>query len=333
MTTRPRVFSGMQPTGGLHIGNYLGALKSWVALQDDHDCIYCVVDYHAITIDYEVQQLRQRVERVVRGYLAAGVDPERSVILVQSAVPEHTELAWVFNTVTPMGLLGRMTQFKDKSRDHAENINVGLYTYPVLQAADIAVYKAQAVPVGEDQQQHLELARDVVRKFNLRFGDTFPEPQTILSKAPRVLGLDGERKMSKSLGNDIGLEDTAEEVWKKLAPAPTDPARMRKTDPGEPTKCNLYSYHRFFSSPETLQWVEQGCRGASIGCVQCKRKLHEHMEVELAPVRERLVELSARPDHVRDVLSDGVKRMRPVAQATLDEVRERIGIGRRGSPA
>jgi len=329
MAEQKRIFSGMQPTGGLHIGNYLGALKTWVRLQDEYDCIFCVVDYHAITVELDPTELQDRVERVARGFLAAGVDPQRSALFVQSAVPEHTELAWVFNTVTPTGLLGRMTQFKEKSKDHLENINTGLFTYPILQAADIALYKAEAVPVGEDQAQHLEFARDVVRKFNLRYGQTFAEPQTILSNAPRVLGLDGERKMSKSLGNDISLEESAEQVWKKLAGAKTDPARVRRTDAGDPEICNIYSYHRFFSPPETLSWVEEGCRSAGIGCVDCKRRLHAHMEEELAPVRARLGEISAHPERVRELLAAGAERVRPLARATMQEVRERIGVARR----
>ncbi|MBN2358265.1 MAG: tryptophan--tRNA ligase [Deltaproteobacteria bacterium] len=328
MNRRPRVFSGMQPTGGLHIGNYLGALKSWVELQDDYDCIYCVVDYHAITIEHDPRDLQARIELVARGYLAAGVDPERSALFVQSAVPEHTELAWVFSSLTPIGLLGRMTQFKDKSKDHEDNVNAGLLTYPILQAADIAIYKSEAVPVGEDQQQHLEFARDVVRKFNLRYGGLFPEPRTILSSAPKVLGLDGERKMSKSLGNDIGLEESADEVWRKLAPAKTDPARVRRTDPGDPEKCNLYRYHRCFSSEQTLQWAAAGCRSAGIGCLDCKRKLHQHMEEQLAPLRERLLDLQAHPDRVREILAAGAARLRPIAQQTMAEVRDRLGIPR-----
>jgi len=329
MEKKKRIFSGMQPTGGLHIGNYLGALKSWVRLQDEYECIYCVVDYHAITIEYTPAEMQDRIERVARGFIAAGVDPERNALFVQSAVPEHTELAWVLNTVTPTGLLGRMTQFKEKSKDHLENINTGLYTYPILQAADIALYKAEAVPVGEDQAQHLEFARDVVRKFNQRYGDCFPEPKTILSQAPRVLGLDGERKMSKSLGNDLSLEESAEAAWKKLAPAKTDPARVRRTDPGDPDKCNLYSYHRYFSPPETLSWVEEGCRSADIGCIDCKKRLHQHMEEELAPVRERLHELEAKPEHIREILHAGAAQVQPIARETMAEVRERLGLGQR----
>lgn len=324
-----RVFSGMQPTGGLHIGNYLGALKNWVKLQEEYSCIYCVVDYHALTIAPKAAELRENVERVARAYLAAGVDPERSSLFVQSDIPEHTELAWIFNCVTPIGLLQRMTQFKDKSKDNADNINAGLLTYPSLQAADIALYRAQAVPVGQDQQQHLEFSRDVVRKFNAQYGKTFPEPQTILSPAPKVLGLDGQRKMSKSLNNDIGLEDTEKQVWKKLAQAPTDPARMRRDDVGDPEKCNLYNYHKFFSSDEDLQWVREGCTTAGIGCFDCKKRLHANMEQELGPVRERLLALKEKPDQVRDVLSDGAKRLRPIAQETMDKVRRKVGLRKR----
>ena len=209
-----RVFSGMQPSGELHLGNWLGALKNWISLQHDYECIFCVVDAHALTQDIDPRQMPARIREMALGWVAAGLDPERCTIFVQSTVPEHAELAWVFNTVAPMGLLERMTQYKDKSKDQPENINAGLFTYPVLQAADIAIYKADGVPVGEDQVQHVELTRVVVRKFNNRYGAVFPEPQALLTPAARVMGLDGDRKMSKSLDNHIALFDDSETIWK-----------------------------------------------------------------------------------------------------------------------
>jgi tryptophanyl-tRNA synthetase len=323
---QPRLFSGMQPTGDFHIGNYLGAVENWARLQEDHDAIYCVVDLHALTVEHPAEEMAERTLALATMILAAGVDPEKATLFVQSQVPEHSELCWVLNTVTPMGELHRMTQFKEKSDQHQRNINVGLFGYPVLQAADILLYKAAVVPVGEDQVQHIELSRDIARRFNNRFGFTFPEPGAKLTEARRIIGTDGARKMSKSLGNHLGVEETADERWKKLAQAVTDPARVRRDDPGEPTKCNVYAWHGFFSSDETLGWVEEGCRTAGIGCFDCKKRLAEHMEETLGPIRERAAELKANPGRVREILAAGAERCRGIAQETMAEVRERLGV-------
>lgn len=321
-----RIFSGIQPSGELHIGNYLGAIRNWVQLQHQHECIYCVVDYHAITGSYEPDDLRRRTSDMVISLLAAGLDPEKCTLFIQSMVPEHTELAWIFNTVTPLGELERQTQYKDKS-SRQESVLAGLLNYPVLQAADILLYRAQAVPVGEDQLQHLELSREIARRWNAKFGvDYFPEPQPLLTATRRIMGLDGRAKMSKSLGNTIGLLEEPDSIWEKLRPAVTDPARVRRTDPGTPEVCNIYHLHQAFSDAATVEHVAVQCRGAGWGCIDCKRVLFESIRRELDPIRERAAELRGRPELVRDVLEQGAARCRAMAAATMREVKERMGL-------
>jgi tryptophanyl-tRNA synthetase len=261
--------------------------------------------------------------------IAAGLDPERCRIFVQSHVHQHTELAWVLNTVTPMGDLSRMTQFKEKSQRAGSEayINAGLFTYPVLQAADILLYKAVAVPVGEDQIQHIELTREVARKFNARFGSTFPEPEQIVPKeGARILGLDGKAKMSKSLNNTIGLLEEPAEIWSKLATAATDPARKRRTDPGTPEICNIHTMHTCFSPPEDLEEIRQGCRTAGIGCIDCKKILHRNMMATLDPIRARAAELRADPGLVEDALARGAAGCAEIAERTMKEVRSAVGL-------
>jgi tryptophanyl-tRNA synthetase len=321
-----RVFSGIQPSGELHIGNYLGAVKRWVALQAQHECFFCIVDYHAVTQDYEVAALERRTLEMATSLLAAGIDPERAVLFVQSHVPEHTELAWVFTTVTPVGELERMTQFKDKAQ-RQESVLAGIMNYPVLQAADVLLYRASLVPVGEDQVQHVELMREIARKWNARYGEGFfPEPQALVGEAKRILGLDGQAKMSKSLGNTIGLLDEPEVIWQRLRPAVTDPARVTRNDPGNPDICNIYALHRYFSPPETVEHVARQCRTAGWGCLDCKRVLADNMARALAPIRERAAELEGHPEQVREILAAGAARARRIAQETMREVRERMGL-------
>jgi tryptophanyl-tRNA synthetase len=323
---RPIVFSGIQPSGEIHVGNYLGAIRNWARMLDDHFCIFCIVDYHAVTIDYEPGRMQQRILEAATANIAAGLDPERCKLFVQSHVPEHTELAWVFSTVCPMGDLSRMTQFKEKSRQHQQNINAGLFTYPVLQAADILLYKASGVPVGEDQVQHIELCREIARRFNVRFGDVFPEAEALLTRTRRVMGLDGQTKMGKSLGNHLGLLEDDETVRRKLKPAFTDPARKTRKDPGNPFICNIYTMHHGFSPPEVVEMVEVECARAGIGCYDCKMKLADSMDAVLAPVREKARQLSSRPDDVRQVLTDSAGFCRSVARDTMQEVREVMGL-------
>ena len=324
-----RLFSGVQPSGELHIGNYLGAIQNWVGLQELFECIFCVVDYHAITQPYDTAAMQGRILDAATWILACGVDPEKATLFVQSDVPEHTELAWILNSVATMGDLGRMTQFKEKAEQQA-SVNAGIFTYPVLQTADIILYKAELVPVGEDQVQHLELSREIVRSFNYRYGVTFPEPQARIGVARRVLGLDGQFKMSKSRGNAITLSESEASIMAKLAPAVTDVNRKRLKDPGDPEKCNVYSLHQYFDRPEVLEDVALQCRTAGRGCLDCKKILHRHMVDALAPIRERAAELQAHPQRVLDVLAAGAEHCRTLARETLHEVRDRMGLLRPG---
>jgi tryptophanyl-tRNA synthetase len=319
-------------SGELHIGNYLGAVKSWVELQDEYDCFICIVDLHTITQPFEPAETPDRIFDMALTLLAAGLDPDRCTIFVQSDVPEHSELAWIFTTVTPLGELERMTQYKDKS-SRQDSVLAGLLLYPVMQAADILLYHAVAVPVGEDQVQHVELTREIARKWNARFGEYFPEPQALVGKVRRVLGLDGQAKMSKSLGNTVSLLDAPDEIWEKVRVALTDPQRKRRKDAGNPNVCNIFSLHRHFSSEDDLAWAEEGCRSAGIGCVDCKRRLTENMVEQLRPIRERAIELKKKPEFVFEVLRRGAERSREIAAGTMDEVRRRMGLGPPEAPA
>ncbi len=320
------LFSGIQPTGLLHIGNYYGAIRNWVELQEKYTSYFSVVDYHSITIAYDPTEMPARVFDLAMTLMACGIDPEKSVLFIQSEVPGHADLTWIFNTVTPLGELERMTQFKDKARQNRKNINVALLDYPVLQAADILIYKGEVVPVGEDQVQHVEFTREVARYFNARYGKTFPECQALLTPTPRVMGLDGESKMSKSRANDIGLLETQEEIWAKVAPAKTDPARMRRTDPGTPEICNIFAYHQLASSEEDQAQVARGCRDASIGCVDCKRIFVNNLMKVLDPIRERYHEIDADRDGAREVLDANAERCRAVVRDTILEVKEKMGL-------
>ncbi|MBA3318562.1 MAG: tryptophan--tRNA ligase [Gemmatimonadales bacterium] len=323
-----RIFSGIQPSGELHIGNWLGAVQNWVNLQRSYDCIFCVVDLHAVTGKYDRESLAGRTREMAIGLLACGIDPAQSVLFVQSHVPEHSELQWLLNTVTPIGELERMTQFKDKSQ-RFESVPAGLLNYPVLMAADILLYRADLVPVGEDQTQHLELTREIARRWNGEFGngaDYFPEPQPLLTEAKRIMGLDGQAKMSKSLGNTIGLLDSPDQIWQKLRPAKTDPARVTRKDPGNPEVCNIYHLHGYFSPPATIATVADNCRGAKWGCLDCKRELADNMIRALAPIRERALALQERPERVDEMLAEGAAAARRIAGETMREVRDRMGF-------
>ena len=335
-----RIFSGIQPSGELHIGNYLGAVKNWARLQHEYEAIFCIVDYHAITLVYKPEQLRERRREMAVSLLSAGLDPNVCSLFVQSRVPEHTELAWIFNTITPLGELERQTQFKEKAQ-RQESVAAGLLNYPVLQAADILLYRADMVPVGEDQVQHLELSRVIARRWNSLFGrptgaraedgsevreEYFPEPKPLLTPTRRIMGLDGQTKMSKSMGNTIGLLETPEAIWAKLRPAVTDPKRIKRTDPGTPEVCNIYHLHRGFSPPATVEHVAMQCRTAGWGCIDCKKVLAESMERELAPIRARAAELAEKPKQVDDALDSGADHCRAIARETMDAVRDRMGF-------
>ena len=325
-----RVFSGARPTGRQHIGNYLGALKNYVGLQQDYDCIYCFVDVHALTTMEDTGQLQANIYEMALDWLAAGIDPKETIIFVQSHVPEVMQLHTLLGMVTPLSWLLRVPTFKEKARMQPHNVNYGLVGYPVLMTADIVLYKANVVPVGEDQAPHLELAREIVRRFHSLFGPTFPEPQIKLTEAPLILGLDGVQKMSKSYDNQIELAATPEETLARVMTAVTDPARRYRSDPGHPEVCNVYRLHHFYN-PEIMEGIARECRRAQIGCVDCKRLLASRINAALAPFRERRTALAQDPEAVWDVLAEGAQRARLIARETLAEVKERMGLARRVS--
>lgn len=327
---KKRVFSGMQPSGEAHLGNYLGALRQWVELQTVHECFFCIVDEHAIMGEYAPGDLPRRVFDLAVSFLAVGLDPDRCTIFVQSDVPEHVRLGWLLNSVTPVGELERMTQYKDKS-SRLESIPAGLLNYPVLQAADILLYRANLVPVGEDQLQHLELAREVARRWNARFGEYFLEPEPILGSAGRILGLDGESKMSKSMGNTVGILDEPDTIRERVRKAVTDPQRVRASDPGRPEVCNVYSLHRHFSTPEELRDIADQCRGATRGCVQCKAILAESMIERFQEFREKAAEIRAHPKRLVEILDAGASRAKAEAAITLEAARDLMGMNWRDS--
>jgi tryptophanyl-tRNA synthetase len=326
-----RFLSGIQPTGEIHIGNYLGAIRNWVKFGEQlgRDALVTIVDLHAITIPHDAELLRERSFDAALVHMAAGIDPNRITFFVQSHVREHSELAWLLTTQTPLGDLQRMTQFKDKSEQHG--ILAGLLMYPVLQAADILIYKPTFVPVGEDQVQHIELTREIARRFNYLFAQdkpVFPEPAAFINTgaASRVPGLDGDGKMSKSKGNTLGLLEPKDELWQKLRTAPTDPARVRRNDPGNPDVCTMFTYHKLLSPVETIQEVDTECRRAGIGCVDCKKLLFTNLMGLLEPIQANAAELQSKPSVVSDALVDGANRARDLAQQTMAEVREAMGF-------
>ena len=321
-----RVLSGARPTGRLHLGNYFGALRNWVTLQDGYDCFYFVADVHALTTVEDTQGLRENTREMVLDWLAAGLDPDRSTLFIQSRVPEVLELHAYLSMVTPMGSLQRVPSFKEQMRLRPEGLNYGLVGYPVLQTADIIIYLADTVPVGVDQAPHVELSREIVRRFNGQFGEVFPEPQVLLSETPSIRGTDGEQKMSKSLDNHIELAASAEETTQRVMTMVTDPQRARRTDPGRPWVCNVYALHNIFSSDDAVRDIYEGCTNATIGCVEDKHALANAINDYLWPFRERRAELQSRPHLVEDVLAAGTERARAVAVRTMEEVRDRIGF-------
>jgi tryptophanyl-tRNA synthetase len=326
MSKRKRILSGIQPSGTIHIGNFFGAIESWVRLMKDYDCFFTIVDYHAITVNYEPSLLQQRIWDAALDNIAAGLDPARCTIFVQSHVPEHTELCWLLNCVTPIGELGRMTQFKEKSERERDNVTAGLLNYPILQAADILIYKADAVPVGEDQAQHLELSREIARRFNGRFGEYFPEPATLIGRGARVMGIDGAAKMSKSVGNHIGVTEAPESIWEKLRPAKTDEARKRRSDPGNPDRCNIFSYHKLVTPEAEIHEVVRGCTTAGIGCLDCKKIFFNNLRKVLDPIREKRRELEGQPEFVRESLREGARKARAIAQETVLGAKKLMGL-------
>jgi tryptophanyl-tRNA synthetase len=325
MAKKGRVFSGARPTGRQHLGNYLGAIKNYVALQDEYDCVYGIVDLHALTTMETTIDLKNNTLEMALDWLAAGMDPQKSIIMIQSHVPELTELHTILSMVAPLGKLTDLPTFKEKIREQPHNINYGLVGYPVLMAADILLYKADAVPVGVDQAPHIEFAREMARSFNFRYGkQVLVEPEMKVTQIPKVLGIDGERKMSKSLNNHIEIAATPEETTKRVMMMVTDPARVTRQDPGNPDICNVYTMHKMFSSPEEIEMVNVECRRAGIGCVDCKRLLAKNINAYFEPFRERRAEMAKRPDDIFAILEDGSKRAHIIAAQTMAEVRDAI---------
>jgi tryptophanyl-tRNA synthetase len=329
MPTRPRAFSGIQPSGVTHLGNDLGAIRNYVALQnrgaaEGFETIYCIVDYHALTSSHDPEILRRRTMEMAASLIALGLDPDKCTLFVQSHRPEVTELNWLFNTVTPVGWLMRTPTYKEKRANQPDDINHGLLTYPVLQAADIVLYKAGLVPVGKDQAAHVELSREIVRAFNARYGETFPEPQAVYTQAPVVLGTDGVRKMSKSVGNTIEILAEPDVIRKQIMGMVTDTLRIKRTDEGHPNACNVCQMHRFFGDDYEEIW--DGERTARTGCVDTKKLLAERIINHYAPAREKYNQLMSDLPRLREILEAGAERIRPIAESTMTEVRERMGL-------
>jgi tryptophanyl-tRNA synthetase len=325
---RKVVVSGMRPTGKLHLGHLLGTLRNWVAMQDAYDCHFFVADWHVLTTDYEKPaKVPGFVDEMVLDWLAAGLDPERCVIFRQSALLEHAELALLFGMITPVPWLERNPTYKEQKEQLVDRdlSTYGFLGYPVLQAADILLYKADLVPVGVDQVPHVELTREIARRFNHLYGDVLPEPQALLSPTPKVPGTDG-RKMSKSYGNAIYLDEDPDSIEKRLGKMATDPARVRRTDPGDPELCPAFNLHKVYCTPEEIEYVTTNCKTAGIGCLDCKKIMIKYVLADLAPHRERRAALAARPGYARDVLEAGTARARVIAERTMAEVRDAMGL-------
>ncbi|TFG68028.1 MAG: tryptophan--tRNA ligase [Thermomicrobiales bacterium] len=321
---RPRIFSGIQPSGVVHLGNDLGAVRNYVRLQYEYEAIYSIVDYHALTSTHDPAALRTQTREMAASLLALGLDPDRCTLFVQSHRPEVTELAWLLTTVTPVSWLERTPTYKEKKEHQQDDVNHGLLAYPVLQAADIVIYKASLVPVGKDQAAHLELSREIVRAFNARYGQTFPEPKAVYTEAPTVLGTDGVRKMSKSVGNTIDVLGPPELIKKQIMSMVTDTQRVLRTDPGRPEVCNVCQLQRAFGDDYESLW--DGERTARTGCVDMKRILAERITERYAEARDRYANLMAHPDRIDEILAVGAERIRPIAEATMIEVREKMGL-------
>jgi tryptophanyl-tRNA synthetase len=327
MNKKGRVFSGARPTGRQHLGNYLGAIQNYVALQDEYDCIYCIVDIHALTTLDSTEDLKQSTLEMILDWLAAGIRPEESIVFIQSHVPQVTELHTILSMVTPLGKLTDLPTFKEKVRQNPNNVNYGLVGYPVLMAADIALYKADFIPVGIDQAPHIEFTREVVRSFNFQYHtQVLVEPQMKVTNVPKVLGIDGHEKMSKSLNNHIELAATPEETLARVKQMVTDPQRLRRNDPGNPDVCNVFSMHKIFSSKTEIEMVNTECRRAGIGCVECKQLFAKNLNANLEPFREKRATLAKKPDEVWQILADGEQRARKIAEATMEEVRAAVGL-------
>lgn len=325
---KQRVFSGMRPTGRLHLGNYLGALDNWVRMQDDYDCVFGIVDYHALTSEYQnVEKISENVIEVALDWLAGGIDPEKSVVMVQSLVPEHAELHLLLSMIVPLPWLERVPTYKEQMQQLKEKdlSTYGFLGYPLLQTADILVYKGEIVPVGEDQVAHIELSREIARRFNHFYGPVFPEPEARLTRAPRLPGTDG-RKMSKSYRNEIQLAEDPRSVRQKVKTMVTDPARVRRSDPGNPELCPVFDYHRIFSDRGGQEWAAHGCRTAAIGCIDCKDRAFKNMQPVIEPLYEKRQRMDQNRPAVRDLLIEGSRKAAKIAAGTMREVRQAMRI-------
>lgn len=329
-----RVFSGMRPTGQLHLGHLAGALTNWIELQKDHECFYAIVDWHALMSNYsESENTRQSCIDVLLDWLSVGLDPEQSCIFIQSHVPQHAELFLALSMISPLGWLYRNPTYKEQIQN-LQNKDLSTFAflgYPVLMAADILLYKAEKVPVGEDQSAHLELSRELARRFNHFFGeDLLPEPQTILTPTPKVPGTDG-RKMSKSYGNSLYISEDSKSMWDKLRTMMTDPAREKRTDPGNPDKCPVWDLHRVFNKDVAQRAeIDKGCRTAGIGCIDCKKMLNAHIATLMEPIHERRVRYAKDPTLLHDVLTQGARRAEAVARETMEQIYPAMGLIARG---
>jgi len=323
---KKRVFSGIQPSGRPHIGNYLGAMRQHVQMQDDYDCIFGVVNYHALTSVHSGDELRDYTMEMVVDYLAIGLEPDRCLLMKQSDVPQHTELAWLLSTITPVTWVERCPTYKEKKQQQAADVNFGLLAYPVLMAADILIYRAEVVPVGKDQLPHLELTREITRAFNRTYGETFPEPQSLVNEdTATVLGTDGVKKMSKSVGNTVEVFAEPDELRKRIMGMVTDTSRAYRTDPGHPDICNVFSWHKIFT-PERVDEIREGSESAKLGCVECKEILAANVEKYFAPMREKRAKLMQDLDYVQDVLDTAARKAAEIAAETMSEVRLKMGI-------
>jgi len=328
MSQKKRILSGMRPTGPLHLGNLLGALANWVNMQDDYECYFFIADWHALTSDYDnTEPIEKNRKEIMIDWLSAGLTPEKSTLFVQSQVKEHAELFLLLTMITPVPWLERNPTYKEQIGEltNKDLSTFGFLGYPVLQAADIIIYKPYGVPVGVDQAPHVEITREVARRFNHFYGNVFPEPATILTETPKILGID-RRKMSKSYNNAIFLSDSPKEISAKVARMITDPQRERRSDPGNPDICNVFDFHKLYTEPQMVQEIDEQCRTAGIGCVECKQKMAQGLSAALEPIRTKRAYYESRPDLVNDIMTEGSDRARRTAVKTMEEVRAAIKI-------
>ncbi len=328
MTDRKRILSGMRPTGPLHLGNLHGALLNWIQMQEEYECFYFIADWHALTSDYEnTSRISEYTREMIIDWLSAGLSPDKSTMFIQSRIKEHSELFLILSMITPVPWLERNPTYKDQiiQLSNKDLSTFGFLGYPVLQAADIIMYKPSGVPVGMDQVPHVEITREIARRFNYLYGEVFPEPEAILTKTPKILGID-RRKMSKSYNNAIFLSDKPDIISSKVSIMITDPQRARKTDPGDPDVCNVFEFHKIYTEKKACDDINQKCRKAEIGCVECKKIMAKNLSKALEPIREKREYYEAHPDLVDEIIEDGILKARKVAETTMKEVRASVKI-------